>query len=117
LVATGGGGLDYNTPFFNHRLALRLFQADYQFNRQDFGDFNMLRLSAGVVFHIGSFAPPVPVALACSVNPVSIFPGDPVTVTATAENLDPKLHVIYSWSGEAVTGDGTTVTVATATLR
>jgi outer membrane protein OmpA-like peptidoglycan-associated protein len=76
----------------------------------------MLRLSAGVVFHIGSFAPPVPVALACSVNPVSIFPGDPVTVTATAENLDPKLHVVYSWSGEAVTGDGTTVTVATATL-
>jgi outer membrane protein OmpA-like peptidoglycan-associated protein len=116
VVATGGGGLDYNTPFFNHRLALRLFQADYQFNRQDFGDFNMLRLSAGVVFHIGSFAPPVPVALACSVNPVSIFPGDPVTVTATAENLDPKLHVIYSWSGEAVMGDGTTVTVATVTL-
>jgi outer membrane protein OmpA-like peptidoglycan-associated protein len=116
LVATGGGGLDYNTPFFNHHLALRLFQADYQFNRQDFNDFNMLRLSAGVVFHIGSFAPPVPVALACSVNPVSIFAGDPVTITATADNLDPKLHVVYSWSGEGVTGDGTTVTVATATL-
>jgi outer membrane protein OmpA-like peptidoglycan-associated protein len=116
LVATGGGGLDYNTPFFNHHLALRLFQADYQFNRQDFDDFNMLRLSAGVVFHIGSFAPPVPVALACSVNPVSIFAGDPVTITATADNLDPKLHVVYSWSGEGVTGDGTTVTVATATL-
>jgi outer membrane protein OmpA-like peptidoglycan-associated protein len=116
LVATGGGGLDYNTPFFNHRLALRLFQADYQFNHQDFDDFNMLRLSAGVVFRIGSIAPPVPVALACSVNPVSIFPGDPVTITATAENLNPKLQVVYSWSGEGVTGDGTTVTVATATL-
>jgi outer membrane protein OmpA-like peptidoglycan-associated protein len=116
VVATGGGGLDYNTPLFNHHLALRLFQADYQFNHQDFHDFNMLRLSAGAVIRIGSFAPPVPVALACSVNPASIFPGDPVTVTATAENLDPKMRVVYSWSGEGVTGDGATATVATATL-
>ncbi len=116
VVATGGGGLDYNTPLFNHHLALRLFQADYQFNRQDMNDFNMLRLSAGAVFRIGSFAPPVPVTLACSVNPESIFPGDPVTITATAANLDPKLHVVYSWSGENVTGDGTTATEATATL-
>jgi outer membrane protein OmpA-like peptidoglycan-associated protein len=116
VVATGGGGLDYNTPLFNHHLALRLFQADYQFNRQDVNDFNMLRLSAGAVFRIGSFAPPVPVALACSVSPESIFPGDPVTVTATAGNLDPKLHAVYSWTGEGVTGDGTTATVTTATL-
>jgi len=116
VVATGGGGLDYNTPLFNHHLALRLFQADYQFNHQDFDDFNMLRLSAGVVFRIGSFAPPVPVALACSASPESIFPGDPVTVTGTAGNLDPKLRTVYSWSGEGVTGDGTTATVATATL-
>jgi outer membrane protein OmpA-like peptidoglycan-associated protein len=116
-VVTGGGGLDYNTPLFNHHLALRLFQADYQFNRQDdIADFNMLRLSAGVVFRIGSFAPPVPVSLACSISPESIFPGDPVTATATAGNLDPKLHAVYSWSGEGVTGDGATVTVATATL-
>jgi outer membrane protein OmpA-like peptidoglycan-associated protein len=117
IVATGGGGLDYNTPLFNHHLALRLFQADYQFNRQDdIADFNMLRLSAGAVFRIGSIAPPVPVALACSVNPASIFSGDPVTVTATATNLDPKLHTVYSWSGEGVTGNGATATVATATL-
>jgi outer membrane protein OmpA-like peptidoglycan-associated protein len=117
LVATGGGGLDYNTPLFDHHLALRLFQADYQFNRQDnIADFNMLRLSAGAVIRIGSFAPPVPVALACSVNPESIFPSDPVTVTATAGNLDPKLRVVYSWSGDGVTGNGATATVSTATL-
>ena len=116
VVATGGGGLDYNTPLFNHHLAIRLFQADYQFNHQDFDDFNMLRLSAGVVVRIGSFAPPVPVSVACSVNPQSIFPGDPVTVTATAGNLDPKMHVVYSWSGEGVTGDAATATVATAAL-
>jgi outer membrane protein OmpA-like peptidoglycan-associated protein len=116
IVATGGGGLDYNTPLFNHHLALRLFQADYQYNHQDIRDFNMLRLSAGAVIRIGSIAPPVPVTLACSISPESIFPGDPVTVTATASNLNPKLHVVYSWSGESVTGNGTTATVATASL-
>jgi outer membrane protein OmpA-like peptidoglycan-associated protein len=117
IVATGGGGLDYNTPLFNHHLALRLFQADYQFNRQDnIADFNMLRLSAGAVIRIGSFAPPVPVAVACSANPESIYSGDPVTVTATATNLNPKMRVVYSWSGEGVTGDGATAKVATATL-
>jgi outer membrane protein OmpA-like peptidoglycan-associated protein len=116
-VATGGGGLDYNTPLFNRHLSLRLFQADYQFNRQDdIADFNMLRLSAGVVFRIGSFAPPVPVSLACAISPELIYPGDPVTVTATAGNLDPKLLVVYSWSGEGVTGDGATATVATSAL-
>jgi outer membrane protein OmpA-like peptidoglycan-associated protein len=116
VVATGGGGLDYNTALFNHHLALRLFQADYQYNHQDFGDFNMLRLSAGAVFRIGSFVPPLPVSLACSVSPESVYPGDPITVTATAANLDPKMRTVYSWSGDGVTGDGTTVTVATAAL-
>jgi len=116
VVVTGGGGLDYNTPLFNHHLGIRLFQADYQFNHQDVDDFNMLRLSAGVVFHIGSFAPPVPVSLTCSVNPEAIYPGDPITVTANSGNLNPKLHAVYSWSGDGVTGDGATATVATATL-
>jgi outer membrane protein OmpA-like peptidoglycan-associated protein len=116
MVATGGGGLDYNTPLFDHHLAIRLFQADYQFNRQDFGDFNMLRLSTGVVFRVGSFAPPVPVSMACSVSPELIFPGDPITVTATAANLDPKMRAVYTWSGDGVTGDGATASVATATL-
>ena len=27
---TIGGGMDYETPFFNHHLAIRLFQADYR---------------------------------------------------------------------------------------
>jgi len=117
VVATGGGGLDYNTPLFDHHLALRLFQADYQFNRQDdIADFNMLRLSAGAVIRIGSFTPPVPVALACSASPDSIFAGDPVTVTASASNLDPKLQVVYAWSGDGVTGNGVTATVSTVVL-
>src|SRR5580704_4523760 len=122
VVLTAGGGLDYATPFFNHHLAIRVFQADYQYNHDNFapagtrGNFNMARLSAGVVYHIGTIAPPPPVTLACAANPASVFPGDPVTITATAGMLDPKLNVIYSWSGSGVSGTGDTVTVATASL-
>jgi hypothetical protein len=122
-VLTVGGGMDYNTPFFNHKLAIRVFQADFQYTHANYpdvggirGNFNMARLSTGFVYHIGTFAPPPPVTLACSANPTSIFPGDPVTVTATAGALDPTANVLYSWSGVGATGNGTTVTIATASL-
>lgn len=122
-VATAGGGLDYNTPWLHHHLAIRIFQADYQYASVDFaanqggtGTFNIARLSAGVVFHFGSIAPPAQVAMACSPNPVWVYPGDPVTVTATTTNLDPKLNAVYSWSGSGATGNGTTASVATGSL-
>jgi outer membrane protein OmpA-like peptidoglycan-associated protein len=121
-VVTAGGGLDYATPFFHHHLALRIFQADFQYSHENFsppgtrGNFNMARLSTGLVYHIGTIAPPPPVTLACSANPASVFPGDPVTITATPGMLDPKLNAIYTWSGTAVTGTGATVTVATGSL-
>jgi len=123
---TVGGGMDYETPWLNHRLALRVFQADYEYMHADFGpqfsppggraNINAARLSAGVVIHVGSIAPPPPITLACTSSTSSIFPGDPVTVTATAGGLNPKDNVIYSWSGTGVTGNGTTATVATAAL-
>ena len=121
IVVTAGGGMDYSTPLLNGHLAVRLFQADFQYNTESFapgvsGKFKIARLSAGLVYRIGGFAPPTPVTLVCVANPTSIFPGEPVTVTATAGNLDPKLNVIYSWSGTGATGSGTTVSVATAEL-
>jgi hypothetical protein len=125
VVLTLGGGLDYATPLFDHHLAIRLFQADYQYTHEDFGqagpgglaNINAARLSAGLVYHIGSIAPPPPVTLACSLTPVSIFPGDPVTVTATPGDLDPKLSAVYTWSGvPGLKGTGTTATLdSTAT--
>jgi hypothetical protein len=121
---TVGGGMDYNTPLFNHHLAIRLFQADYEYMHADFGpivyggraNINAARLSAGVVWHIGSIAPPPPITLACSVNPTSVFPGEPITITGTADLLNPKLKAVYTWSGNGVTGSGATATVATANL-
>jgi len=125
---TVGGGMDYETPLFDHHLAVRIFQADYEWMHADFGpatqwnppggraNINAARLSAGIVYHIGSIAPPIPVTVACSASPSSVFPGEPITLTATAENVSPKLNSIYSWSGEGVTGNGTTATVNTASL-
>ena len=121
---TVGGGLDYNTPLFNHRLAIRIFQADYSYMHADFGpqvfggraNINAATLSAGVVLHVGTIAPPPPPTIACSASPTSVFPGDPVTVTATANGLNPKQNAVYNWSGDGVTGNGTTATVATGSL-
>ena len=95
---TAGGGMDYETPWLNHRLAIRIFQADYNYMHADFGpvvyggraNINAARLSAGVVFHVGSIAPPVPPTIACSANPSSVFPGEPVALTATANGLAPN---------------------------
>jgi len=120
VVLTTGGGLDYSTPLLHHHLAIRVFQADYQYTHEDFapgerGNFNMVRLSAGLVYRIGSITPPPPVTLACSATPSTIFPGDPVTITATAGSLDPKANAIYSWSGVAgLKGNGTTATLDSA---
>ena len=125
---TGGGGLDVETPALHHHLAVRLFQGDYQYLHASFSaaqggtvNFNPQgRISAGLVLGIGSIVPPPPVALACTASPVTIFPGDPVSVTATASELDPKLNAVYSWSGVAgLKGTGTSASLdsaATASL-
>ncbi len=121
---TAGGGVDYQTPWFDGHLALRVAQVDYEYMHADFGpgvmggraNINAIRLSTGFVYHIGTIAPPPPVTLACAASPTSVFPGDPVALTATAGSLDPKLNAVYSWSGAGVTGTGATASVATAAL-
>ena len=121
VVLTAGGGLDYRTPLFNHHLSIRVFQADYQYTHVNYvplgrGNFNMARLSAGVVANLGSIAPPVPPTMACAANPTSVFPGDPVTVTATPEGLNPKWNTIYTWAGDGVSGTGATANINTSAL-
>ena len=121
---TVGGGMDYETPWLNHHLAIRLFQADYEYMHADWGpvvwggraNINAARLSAGIVIHAGSIAPPAPITLACSASPESIFPGDPVTLTATSGGLNPKDHVIYAWSGTGVTGSDANPKIDTSAL-
>ncbi len=128
---TGGVGLDWVLPPFHHRIALRLFQADYQYSQVvfgpqvlpngttgGFGEIDALKLSGGVVVRFGDSSGPAPVQLGCTADPVSVFPGDPVKVTGSSLNLDPKLKAVYSWSGKGLTvgGSGQTTAVDTTGL-
>lgn len=125
---TAGGGLDYQTPW--KALSIRLFQADFQYAHVNWGptssagsvggrgNADIARLSAGLVFHVGTIAPPPQLTVACAVNPTSVFPGDPVTATATVGNEAPKENVVATISGDGISGTttGTTATVNTGTL-
>jgi outer membrane protein OmpA-like peptidoglycan-associated protein len=118
FALTAGAGLDVKV---HHHLAIRIIQAEYLLT--NFDDLttgqkatqNDMRLSTGIVYRFGGNPPP-PLTLACAANPDSIFPGDPVTVTATAGQLDPQLNAVYYWTGSGVTGNGSTATVATGSL-
>ena len=121
---TGGGGLDFQTPW--RPLAIRLAQADYEYMHDNWGsgvfggraNINAARLSAGIVIHAGSFAPPPQLTVACAVNPTNVFPGDPVTATSTPGSEAPKENVVATISGDGINGaqTGTTATVNTGNL-
>ena len=128
-----GGGMDYDLPWFNHRLGLRLFQADYRYTHIDFGPANAAiylqggranldgaELSSGLLFHFGSIVPPPPVTYACAVTAPTgtIYPGDPVTITGTATNLNPKKDAHYKWTSDSgpVAGDSNVASIDTKTL-
>ncbi len=111
-----GGGVNL---LLGKHLGLRLLEADYvrtELPNAITDRQNDMRLSFGLAYHIGAAAAPTPVTLACSASPAAIFPGDPVTVTATAGNLNPKQNVIYSWSGAGAMGAGTTASISTGSL-
>jgi hypothetical protein len=117
--------MDYGLPFWDNRVAIRIFQADYEYMHVNWGpgilrgrgNFNSARLSTGLVIHAGTIAPPPQLTVACAVNPTSVFPGDPVTATATVGNQDPKLGVLYSISGDGITqGNSATANVNTSAL-
>lgn len=124
-VGTIGGGVDCETSLFKHHMAIRLIQADYQRVYEDWGkdmsggigNINAYRLSAGAVFHSGTGASQEVMGLACLASKASIYPGEPVTVTATASNLNPRQSAIYTWSGSGVSGNGDRATVDTSSLE
>ena len=129
---TVGGGMDYDLPFFSNRFSLRLFQADYRYMHEDYGpsqsiptggilggrtNMDAVELSTGIVTHFGHIIPPPPVTYSCSVAPDSVYPGDPITVTGTAMNLNPKKTPTYTWTstGGAISGSSSTANIDTKT--
>jgi outer membrane protein OmpA-like peptidoglycan-associated protein len=131
---TAGGGMDYDLPFFNNRFSLRLFEADYRYVHADFGPYtaaptvgtgggranlNAVDLNTGIVMHFGHIIPPPPLMYACVVSPTTAFPGDPVTVTGTVTNVEPKKTPEYTWSGDSgvmVSGTSSTGNIDTKSL-
>jgi hypothetical protein len=129
---TAGGGMDYDLPFFENRFSLRLFEADYRYIHEDYGPYTSIptggvlggrtnldavELSTGIVVHFGHVIPPPPVTYSCSVAPTSGYPGDPITVTGTAMNLNPKKTATYTWTstGGAISGTSSTANINTTT--
>ncbi len=129
-----GGGMDYDLPFANHLFGLRLFQADYLYIHEDYGPYvgiptagvlggraniSSAELSSGILVHFGHIVPPPPVTYSCVASPTSAYAGDPITVTGTALNLNPKKTATYSWTsdGGKVSGTSNVATVDTTGLN
>jgi len=99
-----GGGIDYHVWHGeNFGLAIRVAQADYiytNYNKvipQGSSQWNSVRLSAGLVLEAGNYYTPTPTA-ACTAQPSEVTEGEPVTVTATGTNFNPKHTVTYAWT-------------------
>ena len=117
-----GGGLDWAV---GKNIQIRPVEVDYLYTR--FGSNHIAGASAsqnsfkyvgGVNFTFGG-APPVPPTASCSAQPTEVWSGDPVKVTATGANFNPKHTVTYSWTGNGGKLSSTntqTATVDTAGL-
>jgi len=79
--------------------------------------FLLLALTSLALAPMGCKKAP-PITLSCNATAPSLFQGEPQTVNATAGSVSTKKNnnVIYSWSGDGVTGNGATAAVNTASL-
>ncbi len=119
----GGGGID--VPLTRH-FGLRPIQGDYVFSNHHFGpsatvpttELRGVRLQSGAIFMFGGMAKAEPVGYSCSTSPAEVFPGDPVTVTGNALNLNPKKTATYGWTttGGKVSGTSSVSNIDTAGL-
>jgi hypothetical protein len=78
---------------------------------------SILVATALIFLPMGCKKPP-PITLTANAAPPAVYPGEPVTVTATPGSVSTKKNnnLVYDWSGSSVKGSGTTATVATESL-
>lgn len=128
-AADAGLGVDYVLPAssLHNRLAIRA-EGDFQYTDNDYGPqvapgsltggegkITAFRLSAGFVYRLGEMTPPLPAAFGCELQPVSVYPGDPIAVTGSVINLEQnkRLMPAYSWTASggklARTANGATI--------
>ncbi len=117
-----GGGIDL--PLREH-FSWRLIEADYLWSRHNYADettasdplrrtsFEGARLRTGLVYDWGGeFIPP---AAVCSVQKSEVMVGEPIAVSVTTTNFNPKHTLTYNWAstGGRITGAGTGASVDT----
>jgi hypothetical protein len=119
----GGGGFDMSMGKW---VSFRVLQADYIYNTYKYKAGNNgngqnfrwdgARIQSGLVLNLGGGKPPIPATSSCSASPTEIMAGEPVKVTMTTQNFNPKRTVSYAWSttGGKVAGTETTTNVDTA---
>lgn len=120
FALTAGGGIDLS---IHRHIDFRLVQAEYLMT--NFANLstgvrdaqNDIRLSSGLVFGFGGTPPLPPVTYSCSITPASGYPGDPITATGSAMNLNPKKTAAYTWAstGGAISGTSSTANISTTT--
>jgi outer membrane protein OmpA-like peptidoglycan-associated protein/opacity protein-like surface antigen len=120
-----GGGLDAHV---SRHIDIRLAQVDFVHSTHSFSGggttpdpdvtFNSIRYRAGVNFLLGVTPPGPPPSATCSVEPMDVYAGEPVTASAHGMNFNPKRTLSYNWSGSGgkLTGKGSTASIDTTGL-
>ena len=120
FAAGGGGGLDLRVK---PRFSIRLIQADYIYSNYSHifpsthpTQWNSVRLAAGVVFNFGNYGAPAPLSCTASAAPTEVWVGEPVQLSTTGTNFNPKHTPTYGWTatgGKLSGNDAQTATIDT----
>jgi hypothetical protein len=129
-AGAGGANLDYQViglftyqfkPHLGLGLGWRYLDVDYRVNQQVVGPVSVHKFIwdvaqsgalAGLYFNFGG-KPPVPPTASCSAAPSQVLEGEPVTVTATGSNFNPKHPLTYAWNGNGAKLSGNNTQTAT----
>jgi outer membrane protein OmpA-like peptidoglycan-associated protein len=114
----GGGGIDYK---LNNHFEWRVIQADYIYTtyrdkalQLTTNRWDGARVQGGGVFTFGGGEKQLPVSAACSApSPAEVMAGEPVKVTLTPTNFNPKRQLTYAFES---TGGKVSTSEATATI-
>ena len=130
----GGVGIDYVLPYFHGLIALKPAEADFEYDEVNYGplylpaaavgglaDITVAKVSSGLVLRLGGGyiqKAHHELMLGCDVSPATVYPGEPVQVSANPMNLKAKKKALYMFSatgGRVLQGDQG-ATIATAGL-
>lgn len=113
FAADAGVGLDIAV---GERFAIRPAEVSWlysNFNNKLTRSQNSFRYLGGIVFNLGG-KPPVPPTASCTASPATVQVGEPVTVTATGSNFNPKHSLTYAWTSSG--GKLSSTNTQTATI-